>query len=400
MRILVHSYVPIYPYFDGAGLRLYNLTPGLVKDFECDLIQERWPWEEHQVPLMSGQGSDKYLMDHYQQIWNIHHHPKERPNYRWVYQSEYFRNTLQERIKNGNYDAIFSGNDTLPIYIKDLSLQIPLIIGGTDSMHLHFHRSVINSKDILTKGRTIYRWANYLLYESRVLRNVQYWVMVSDADVKNMKSHLRQCKFAAIPNGVDVEFFSNPQPEKYQPRTILFVGTLGEDSPNEVALEWFIRYVWKEVVDKLENVNFSIVGPRCSTRLKSVCEGEKNISLLNYVPDVRPYYWSSGIFILPMQSGSGIKNKALEAWASGCAILSTSLGMDGIKHAMNGQNVLIADKPAEFSQTLIDLINHPEIQRVLGKAGRITAIDYYSWDKMGSELGKFICQAIAEQKLL
>jgi glycosyltransferase involved in cell wall biosynthesis len=134
--------------------------------------------------------------------------------------------------------------------------------------------------------------------------------------------------------------------------------------------------------------------------LQSICGAEKNITILGFVPNVRLYYWNSGIFILPMQSGSGIKNKALEAWASGCALISTSLGMEGIKQAKSGENVLIADEPDEFINLLIWLINHPQEQRKLGIAGRKTVSEYFSWDATGLELCNLISQTIRETRKL
>ncbi|MCX6053864.1 MAG: glycosyltransferase family 4 protein [Chloroflexi bacterium] len=396
MRLLVHSYVPISPFFDGAGHRLNHLIPSLTKVFDCDLIQERWKWESNAKPLIVEKGSDQFLINHFKSVLNVYHRSNENPSYSWVYKSNELEILLYKLIKTGNYDAIFSGNDTLPIYLSN-DLKIPVIIGGTDSMHLHYKRSLINSHGFLQKKLILYRWISYFFYQWFELRRIKYWVMISKPDINSMKPHLKYCKFEVIPNGVDMDYFSNPENESHQPRSLVFIGTLGENSPNEVALEWFIKKVWGKVNSKLPEVTLSIIGPRCSTRLQSICSVERNILIMGYIPDVRPYYWNSGIFVLPMQSGAGVKNKALEAWASGCAVVSTSLGMEGIAYAKNGNNVLIADEPNEFSNLLISIINDKEKQRKLGIAGREIVKNHFSWDSIGSDLCNFITNVIDEQ---
>jgi glycosyltransferase involved in cell wall biosynthesis len=88
-----------------------------------------------------------------------------------------------------------------------------------------------------------------------------------------------------------------------------------------------------------------------------------------FADDLAAEYRTCDIFVCPLRVGTGIKNKLMEALASGCAIVSTDVGIDGIA-ARHGEHLLVANDAVEFSSAVNRLLREPELRKRLGKAAR------------------------------
>jgi glycosyltransferase involved in cell wall biosynthesis len=229
----------------------------------------------------------------------------------------------------------------------------------------------------------------YALYQLRVMNRIPNWTMVAERDAQNMQRLSPRCKIQVIPNGVDVDGFSSAT-AAHAPCTAVFVGTLGAAAPNEIAVEWFLRQVWPIVVKAIPEARFTIVGRGASPALEALGCQSKNVTVTGFVPDTRPYFWEAGVFVLPMQSGSGIKNKLLESWAAGCAVVSNKLGVEGVQGAQHEDNVLIWDRPLEMANGLIGLMRDPIRQRELGTRGQDTVRRYYSWKVVAEKIEEYM----------
>lgn len=398
MRILVHSYVPVYPYYDGAGLRVFHLTPYLTAQHTCDLIQERWPWESQASPLGPPGYPADWLEQQYRHVWNIQHRSDERLRYGWVWQSSELQRLIGEILDQGTYDAVWSGNDTLPIYLQaNQHSHTPVLIAPTDSMHLHYWRNLRHTRTPKHWAWILAKWALYALYQVRVLNRMPYWTMVAERDADSIRLLSSHAQIRVIPYGIDSERFAHPDTER-NPQGVVFLGTLGHSSTNERAIEWFLRGVWLRVVQVRPGASFRIVGRNPSQHIMDLARQCVNVTVTGYVKDPRPYLWKAGIAVLPMRSGAGIKNKLLEGWAAGCAVVSTRLGIEGVQQVQHGENVLIADKPAEMAELLTELMCNPSRQRELGASGRETVRQFYTWKAIARQLEAYLTE-IADQSV-
>ncbi len=94
---------------------------------------------------------------------------------------------------------------------------------------------------------------------------------------------------------------------------------------------------------------------------------------------------NASTFIVPLRAGSGTRLKILNAWSMGCAVVSTSIGCEGLE-AVDGENILIRDEPADFARAVIEVEHDPELRTRLGVAARKTAETIYSWTVIGRDL--------------
>jgi polysaccharide biosynthesis protein PslH len=212
--------------------------------------------------------------------------------------------------------------------------------------------------------------------------------MVTARDARNMRALSRKSKIAIIPYGVDVDHFAPDTTVQRDPFRVTFVGTFSERSSNEQSILWFLNKVWLEVSKEVPEAKLFLVGRSPSNKLAQVCASAHNVVLTGFVEDVRTYLWRSGIFVVPMCSGSGIKNKLLEAWAAGCAVISTEYGVEGIDQIVDGQNVLLAFNSEQFCQKLVDLLLSVEMQRKISSHGLLTAKKYYGWEIIANKVEK------------
>jgi polysaccharide biosynthesis protein PslH len=106
------------------------------------------------------------------------------------------------------------------------------------------------------------------------------------------------------------------------------------------------------------------------------------VSVTGSVPDVKPYLAAATVAIAPLLIGSGTRLKILEAFAMSKAVVSTSLGCEGLA-VVSGKHLIVADQPEVFAQSIVDLLQNTERRTVLGSAGRILAETEYSWKRCG-----------------
>ena len=106
---------------------------------------------------------------------------------------------------------------------------------------------------------------------------------------------------------------------------------------------------------------------------------DPSIEVTGFVDDVRPWLEGSAVVVVPMVSGSGVKNKLLEAMSIGRPIVTTSLGVESLD-IEPGRDLLVADDPAAYAEALDRLLGDPELQARLGAAARERVVATYSWD--------------------
>jgi glycosyltransferase involved in cell wall biosynthesis len=184
-----------------------------------------------------------------------------------------------------------------------------------------------------------------------------------------------------IPNGVDAEYFRYV-PHARPTRILVFSGSMSFP-PNVEAVLWFRRHVWPSLVQRYPDVSWYIVGANPHEAVRGLGEDE-NIVVTGFVDDIRPFVQQSSVVVAPMFSGSGIKNKVLEAMACGRAVVTTPLGIQGIDAKAGEEFELATDGPG-FVASIQRLLDEPDLANAVGLAGRRLVETRYSWDQVVDE---------------
>ncbi len=201
--------------------------------------------------------------------------------------------------------------------------------------------------------------------------------MISHVDAAHVKVNCPGSRIWVIPNGVDTEYFHTKNHHSDAGRNLLFTGVMNY-TPNVESIVYFIKEILPLVRRRISDVKLTVAGRNPTLELQKIEKEVHEISLTGYVDDIRPYFERAAIYVAPIISGAGLKNKILEAWSMSKAVVATSLSCDGID-AIDGYNVVIADRPKDFAEKVVQLLSDTNMRDRLAINGRHTVERSYSW---------------------
>lgn len=215
-----------------------------------------------------------------------------------------------------------------------------------------------------------YFWREYiytLKWEATFWKRATICVTLTNTDKISM-SHLQEgLDIRTIPDGTDHQKFIDDTPfpsgatyanfGNNKCPSILFVANFAYE-PNVDAALYFSKIIFPLVLKDVPNAKLFLVGNAPSTAIRSLTVN-KQIEVTGFVNSLIPYYEAANVVICPLRIGGGIKVKILEALSAGKAIVSTSVGAQGLDLGTHVQPVVIADEPFGFANKVIQLLVDP-----------------------------------------
>ena len=199
-----------------------------------------------------------------------------------------------------------------------------------------------------------------------------------------------------VSNGVDT---TNLQPtgETPEQNSMLFLGSL-DWQPNRDALLYFLREILPKIQAANPQANLRVVGRQPATKLREQVEGIRGVEWIGEVPEIRPHFARAAVVLVPLRIGGGSRIKILESLSMGKAVVTTQIGAEGLD-VVSGVHCLIADTPADFAQSVVQLLRDPEQAAELGRKGRELVVQQYDWSRLAKILEQaWIETASATQK--
>jgi len=193
-----------------------------------------------------------------------------------------------------------------------------------------------------------------------------------------------------VPNGVDLDHFA-PTSGPVDPDTIVFVGSINY-RPNTDAVLHFAEHILPLVRKARPQASFTVVGQGSPENVRRLDGPE--VHILGGVPDVRPHLARAAVVAVPLRMGGGTRLKVLEGLAMGKALVSTSLGCEGID-VEDEQHLLVADSSEDFAKAVVRLMADTDLRRKLGSAGRELVERRYGWPAAVAELDAFHVQLLS-----
>jgi glycosyltransferase involved in cell wall biosynthesis len=184
-----------------------------------------------------------------------------------------------------------------------------------------------------------------------------------------------------IPNGVDPGFLG-PLPEPSRRRGVAFWGNLAF-GPNDEALRFFLNDVYRPAL-RQAGVECCIVGPNAPRWLADFAAGDEGVVLAGYLPDLRATVRRYPVMVNPMLTGSGLKNKVLEAFALGLAVVTTPLGVEALTGVRDGVHVLEAEDGASFGDAVLHILENEQQRLRLRAAANSLVNQQYRWEVIGA----------------
>lgn len=145
---------------------------------------------------------------------------------------------------------------------------------------------------------------------------------------------------------------------------------------NENGITHFIECCFPVIREQVPGVKLFIIGGGASDKLKQY--ENNDIIFMGRVPDVRIAVGECEVFICPLQFGSGIKTKNLEAMAMGIAVVTTPIGAENID-AVDGAQWVIGNTDISFSSQVVSLLKDVKLRETIGENGQKFVRDNFSW---------------------
>jgi polysaccharide biosynthesis protein PslH len=224
-------------------------------------------------------------------------------------------------------------------------------------------------------------------YEARHYRNFDAAVAVSERDKSLLARLCPDLRTDVVHNGVDVDYFQ-PDVDAELDACLAFVGHYGYP-PNNDAAHYFCGEILPQIRSAMDNATFLAVGRDAPPELGLY----PGVKVIGTVPDVRPYLRQAAVVVVPVRAGSGTRIKILEAMAMGKAIVSTTLGAEGLE-IEHGKHLLLADSPASFAEAVLTLMRNRTERRALGHEARRLVEGRYSWDIQAARLEGMITDLV------
>ena len=256
-----------------------------------------------------------------------------------------------------------------------------------------------NPRRWVAAAYSLVQWQKLRRYEAATVQLANATVAVSDADRAALRAVAPAAAITVAPNGIDPQdYVQRTALPGADPPLLVFTGKM-DYRPNIDAVLWFAQEVLPLVAAAEPAVCFQIVGMNPHPRL-DVLRGDPHVAIIGAVDDVRPYIDGAAVYVIPMRVGGGTRFKALEAMASGAAIVSTSLGVEGIGVATEEQ-MLLADTPETFSSAVLrliaDLRADGAARRRLGATARSFVEANYDWRQIVPRLEAVYDQVISQR---
>ena len=302
---------------------------------------------------------------------------------------------LRKLVESEKYDVIVC-DFLVAAGVIPWDLPCPKVLFTHNVEALIWKRHYEVARNPLWKMLSWREWKAMERAEKRYLREADHVLAVSQTDRDFFAKELPAEKLTVIPTGVDVEYF-RPMSVEEEPASLVFTGSM-DWMPNEDGIFYFAEEILPKIFEKLPNARLSVVGRKPSARLKALAATDPHhLHLTGWVDDVRPHLAQSAVCIVPLRVGSGTRLKIFEAMGMGKAIVSTTIGAEGLP-VRHGEDVLLADSPDDFASSVVRLLEDAAERRRLGNAARELVETKYSWASVAKDFATALEKAVSASR--
>ncbi len=294
--------------------------------------------------------------------------------------------TLEAFLASTPVDIVVASTISMVPYVRRIEAT-PVVVDLVDSLSLLVFRDMRRESRLLEKLRLLKRWWWFTRFEKREFRSLRHLVAVSQVDANVVRSRAPGADVTVIPNGVDAEYF-RPSGVGGEGLEIAFSGVMGFP-PNTKAALHFCSEVLPHIREAFPEARLTLIGKSPPEDLHEIARRDPLVTLTGFVPDIRPFLDRASVYVAPMVSGAGIKNKILEAWAMARPVVATPMACDGLR-VDPGETLLVAQGPEPFAREVIRLLGDPVLRARLGRRAREHVLEHYTWQQQARHLEELL----------
>lgn len=395
MRILALSWWFPYPPDNGARLRVYNLLKQFSSKHQVTLVAfSRESRDANYLDSLKPYCQEVHLLPgrvfhrHSLKAWMGFLSSKPRAVVDAYDPKAAAR--IQRIASNGQFDVVVAFEVGAAVGIAPYVVAIkgiPALLEDLESAVLKEQFTVQRS----AWGRVRYgmTWWKMQRFTARILRRFEACTVASVQERATLLEIVPDYQGVEIvPNGIDIKLYEGnyglPEPD-----TLIFTGALTYEA-NFDAMRFFLGEVFPLLKTHRPSLKLHITGSTEGVPVDRLPLAA-GVTFTGYADDIRPLVARSQVCVVPMRIGGGTRLKILEAMALGVPVVSTNKGAEGLE-VVPGQDLLIADEPAEFAEAVVSLLEDHRMRGILSRNGRNLVRARYDWETIGRQYEVILCQ--------
>ncbi|MCU1272456.1 MAG: hypothetical protein JWN74_3750 [Acidobacteriaceae bacterium] len=367
MKILWVKAGKLLPVDAGGKIRSYNILRQLQKNHELVFLTHyggtRDLWYETEirkqfpaaVPIWTGAPNSNTMARVLHYLYCL---PSRAPFAVRKFTDKSAGRQIEKLFQEKQFDAAVCD-------FLSASLTFPSKRWGQTVLFQHNVETVLWERMVENEGnwikRLVYRFeaAKMRSYEQSSIAKFQRVIAVSEQDRAVMSQFIPSDKISVVPTGVDLEQYRTSSGGQSTRPLVTFTGTM-DFEPNVDGVEYFCREVWPRVLESVPDARFRIVGKNPVAAVRRLAS--ETVEVTGTVPSVAEHLQQAWVLVVPLRMGGGTRLKIYEGMATGRAVVSTSIGAEGLD-VRNGKDILLADGVETFAQAVITLLREPELRK-------------------------------------
>jgi len=385
LRILWLKTELLHPVDKGGRIRTYNMLRELKQDHEITYLalddgaagaEEKKLATEycHELICVPHRTAPKFSPGFYSDL--LANLASPLPYFMKKYESQGMRREIERLLKEQTFDVMVC--DFLqPSVNVPANVDVATVLFQHNVEAMIWKRHYEIQKNPLKRAFLYDQWRKTWRYERSACQKFDLVVAVSAADERQMREEYSLERVAAVPTGVDIDYFSpngDVTPEKYN---LVFTGSM-DWLPNEDAMQYFIREIMPLVSKEIPEITLTVVGRNPYASLVELSKTDRSIVVTGRVDDVRPYIEKAAAYVVPIRIGGGTRLKIYEAMSMGKPVVSTTVGAEGLP-VTNNEELVLADSAADFAAALIRLLREPSWAATLGGRAAKLVREKFGW---------------------
>lgn len=390
MRILQLSNKAPYPANDGSSIAIYNLAEGLAdngvelhlltintkKHFKPDSqVPQAFKDKTHYTSVY--RNTDTSVGGALSNLFSSQSYFVSRFFFR-EFEEELVRKLNTQRFDLVQLEGVFMAT-YIPL-IRQHS-QAKISIRAHNLEHQIWERHLAHEPNVFKKKYLSLQNNRLRRFELDAFVKADAIVAITDEDKKNIQKLVPQKALYTCLTGINLNTYQKV--EKPSEANTLFHFASMDWMPNEEAVTWLLERVWPGVLKQLPESRLVLAGKNMPEKFKRLAN--KNLAVIEHVDSSGEFYKTYDIMLVPLWSGSGLRIKLVEGLAYGKAIITTSIGAEGIPYA-NHQDLIVADSPEDFTTAIVSLLKDQTLKEQLQRQARALAEQQFDYKRIGAGL--------------
>ena len=298
------------------------------------------------------------------------------------------RAEIVKRAKAGKVDLIVC-DFLAPAANVPFEVDCPTLLFQHNVEAMIWKRHYEVQTNVIKKAYLFWQWLKMRAFERNMCRRFDSVVAVSSEDREQIQNEYGVESVFDVPTGVDTKFFRPSGNEQTEAHNIVFTGSM-DWLPNEDAISYFTEQVMPRIRQAIPDVTLTVVGRNPYQRLLELAKRDSSVVVTGRVDDVRPYMERAAAYVVPLRIGGGTRLKIYEAMAMEKAIVSTTIGAEGLP-LKDGAELLLADTAESFAEAVVRVLNDKPLAQALGIRAAATVREQFGWEKVAERFGR-ICE--------